>query len=82
MEEVTSLIKTLAEDKLSLSTPVYIQREWLLREGKAYVGIYQNQKFMFHLLCEPNEKSLSATEELCNETLLTMGYKVNRSFSH
>lgn len=82
MEEVSSIIRSLAEEKLSLTSPVSLQREWLLREGRAYVGIYQNQKFQFHLLCEPNEKSLSATEELCSELLLSMGYKVSRSFSH
>lgn len=82
MEEVSSLIKALALDKLTLTSPVLIQREWLIKENKAYVAIYQNQKFKFHLLCEANETSLNQTEELCSETLSSMGYKVSRSFSH
>lgn len=82
MNDFIQSLKTLAVDKLNFHSPVKIQREWLLRENKAYLAIMQNGRFVFQIPCEANEVSLSENEELAYETLSELGFKVTRSFSH
>lgn len=78
MENTTkSIIKSLAQEKLSLSQPVKVEREWLLSEGSAYIAVFQDNKFKFQVPCEPNEKSIEASEKLIEETLVDLGYKIN-----
>jgi hypothetical protein len=74
------LVSQLAQDKLDLQHPVDVSRDWLMKEGKAYIQVLQNRQFKFHVLCEPKDDVLTATEDLVVEVLTNLGYKINRKF--
>lgn len=81
MNEITKQIITqLAQEKLDLQSVVMVSRDWLLREGKAYIQVSQNKEFKFHILCEPTDESLSEMEDLASEVLTNLGFKINRNF--
>lgn len=71
------IIRQLAE-KLEFKTPVHISRDYIHHEGKAYVQVLQDKQFKFHILCEPNDSSLTETEDMVSEELSTLGYKIDR----
>lgn len=80
-EEITrSIIRQLAQDKLDFQSPVHVSRDYIMHEGKAYVQVLQNKQFKFHILCEPNDKSLTETEDMVSEELSILGYKLDRRF--
>ena len=73
------IIRQLAE-KLDFKTPVEISRDYIHHEGKAYVKVLQDKQFKFHILCEPNDKSLTETEDMVCEELSILGYNLARRF--
>ncbi len=82
MSDLIDIIPKLAESKLNFSSVVVIRRDWVVKDNYAYLEVIQDNQFKFHIMCEPNNDSLTKNEEDLSLILTDLGYKVKVHFSH